>query len=141
MLYWYLGQRGKVDQAKAYLDERWRGINPASWKGRLEEGDAEVWRERLIGYFLGNVKRDEIFEPLRNRAAFESSGLNRIGMGYDEIRCEAYFYDALLQAVTGDPATRSARFTQKIQLALEVGHGAIYEYLLARYLLSQAGSR
>jgi hypothetical protein len=137
MLYWYLGRRGKVDLAKAYLDERWRGIKNESWSARLAQGDAQVWAERLIGYFLGNVKRDEIFAPLRSREAFESSGLNRIGLSYDDMRCEAYFYDALLQAVTGDPATRSARFAQAIQRAIEVGHGNLSEYLMARYLRSR----
>jgi hypothetical protein len=137
MLYWHLGRRGKVDVAKAYLDERWRGIDKDSWGTRLEQGDQEVWRERLIGYYLGNVTREEILAPLRSREAFEASGLNRIGQNYDDIRCEAYFYDALLQAVTGEPATRSARFTQAIQRVLEVGHGDIYEYLMARYLRSR----
>jgi lipoprotein NlpI len=96
-----------------------------------------VWRERLIGYYLGNVTREEILAPLRSREAFEASGLNRIGQNYDDIRCEAYFYDALLQEITGEPATRSARFTQAIQRVLEVGHGDIYEYLMARYLRSR----
>jgi hypothetical protein len=137
MLYWYLVRKGKLDQAKAYLDDRWRGINPASWPERLAEGDTQVWRERLIGYYRGNVTRDEIFAPLRNRAAFESSELNRIGMEYDDIYCEAYFYDALLQKVTGDPATRSARFAQSIQRVLETGRGDIYEYLMALYLRSR----
>jgi lipoprotein NlpI len=137
MLYWHLGRRGKVDVAKAYLDERWRGIDKDSWGARLEQGDQEVWRERLIGYYLGNVTREEILAPLRSREAFEASGLNRIGQNYDDIRCEAYFYDALLQEITGEPATRSARFTQAIQRVLEVGHGDIYEYLMARYLRSR----
>jgi hypothetical protein len=137
MLYWHLARNGKIDQAKTYLDERWRGINPASWPARLAQGNVQVWRERLIGYYLGSVKRDEIFAPLRSREAFQSSELSRIGMSYEDIYCEAHFYDALLQAVTDDPATRSARFTQAIQRVLEVGHGAIYEYLMARYLRSR----
>jgi lipoprotein NlpI len=137
MLYWHLSRRGEVDVAKAYLDERWRGIDKYSWPARLAQGDTPVWRERLIGYYLGNITRDEIFAPLRTREAFEASGLNRIGRSYDEMLSEAYFYDALLQAVTGDPATRSARFMQAIQRVLEVGHGDIYEYLMARYLRSR----
>ena len=96
-----------------------------------------VWRERLIGYFLGNVKSEEIFAPLRSREAFKSSPLSRTGMSYDDIYSEAYFYDALLQADTGEPTTRSARFTQAIQRVLEVGHGDIYEYLMARHLRSR----
>jgi Novel STAND NTPase 1 len=137
MLYWHLAQNGKIDQAKVYLDERWRGINPASWPARLAQGNVQVWRERLIGYYLGKVKRDDILVPLRSREAFQSSELSRIGMSYEDIYSEAHFYDALLQAVTGDPATRSARFTQAIQHVLEVGHGGIYEYLMARYLRSR----
>ncbi len=134
MLYWHLGRRGKVDLAKAYLDERWRGIDKDSWGARLEQGDQEVWQERLIGYYLGNVTREEILAPLRSREAFAASGLNRIGQSYDEMRCEAYFYDALLQAVTGDPATRSARFAKGIQEVLETRAGHYYEHLMARYL-------
>jgi lipoprotein NlpI len=141
MLYWHLGRRGKVDLAKAYLDERWRGINPAAWSERLAQGDMQVWREQLIGYYLGNIKRDEIFAPLRSREAFESSRLNRIGLSYDEILSEAYFYDALLQAVTGDPATRSTRFAHAIQRVLETGRGNDYEYLMARYLRSGTTGR
>jgi len=136
MLYWHLGRRGKVDVAKAYLDERWRGIDKDSWPTRLAQGDAQVWRERLIGYYLGNVTPEEFFQPLRSREAFEASGLNRIGFSYDEIRCEAYFYDALLQAVTGDAATRSARFAKSIQEVLETRAGHYYEHLMARYLRS-----
>jgi hypothetical protein len=136
MLYWYLARNGRVDRAKAYLDERWRDINPASWPARLAHGDQQVWRERLIGYYIGKVRPDDIFAPLRSEEAFKSSGLSHIDMSYDEIRCEAHFYDALLQAVTGDPATRSARFAQAIQRVLEVGHGDIYEYLMALYLRS-----
>jgi Novel STAND NTPase 1 len=137
MLYWHLGRRGKVDLAKAYLDERWRGIDRDSWRTRLEQGDQEVWGERLIGYYLGNVTREEILAPLRSREAFEASGLNRIGQSYDEIRCEAYFYDALFQAVTGDAATRSARFVKSIQEVLETRAGHYYEHLMARYLRSR----
>jgi hypothetical protein len=141
MLYWHLARRGKIDLAKAYLDARWRDIDKDSWPARLAQGNVKVWRERLIGYFLGNVKPNEIFAPLRSREAFESSGLSRTGISYDDIRCEAYFYDALLQAVTGDPATRSARFTHAIQRVVEVGHGDIFEYLMALYLRAQPGSR
>jgi tetratricopeptide (TPR) repeat protein len=140
MLYWYLARQGKVDQAKSYLDERWRDINPGSWPARLAHGDPQVWRERLIGYYLGRVKRDDLFEPLGSRESFESSGLGRIGVSgltFDGMRCEAYFYDALLQDVTGDSATRSMRYAQTLGRALEVGHADMYEYLMARYLLSQ----
>jgi len=137
MLYWHLGRRGKVDVAKAYLDERWRGIDKDSWPTRLAQGDTQVWRERLIGYYLGNVTPEELFQPLRSREAFEASGLNHIGLSYDEIRCEAYFYDALLQAVTGDAATRSTRFAKSIQEVLETRAGHYYEYLMARYLRSR----
>jgi thioredoxin-like negative regulator of GroEL len=136
MLYWHLARRGKVDLAKGYLEARWRDIDKDSWPARLAQGNAKVWRERLVGYFLGNVKPNEIFAPLRSREAFESSELSRTGMSYDDIRCEAYFYDGLLQSVTGDPATRSARFAQAMQRVLEVGHGDIFEYLMARYLRS-----
>jgi lipoprotein NlpI len=137
MLYWHLGRRGKVDLAKAYLDERWRGIDKDSWPARLAQGDAQVWRERLIGYYLGNVTPEEFFAPLRSHEAFQASGLNRIGESYDEMRCEAYFYDALFQAVTGDPASRSARFAKSIQEVLETRAGHFYEHLMARYLRSR----
>ena len=137
MLYWHLGRRGKVDVAKAYLDDRWRSIDKDSWRTRLAQGDAQVWRERLIGYYLGNITPEEFFAPLRSREAFEASGLNRIGLSYDEIRCEGYFYDALFQAVTGDAGTRSARFAKSIQEVLETRAGHYYEYLMARYLRSR----
>jgi hypothetical protein len=137
MLYWHLGRRGKVDVARAYLEERWRGIDKYTWPSRLAQGDTQVWRERLIAYYLGVVTPEEFFQPLRSREAFEASGLNRIGETYDEMRCEAYFYDALLQAVTGDAATRSARFARSIREVLETRAGHSYEYLMARYLRSR----
>jgi hypothetical protein len=140
MLYWYLARNKQINQAKAYLEERWRGINPASWPARLAQGDPQVWRERLIGYYMGQVRRDDIFAPLRSQEAFKSSGLSQIdmlGLTYDAMRCEAFFYDALLQEVTGDPATRSTRYAQALTRVLEVGHGDQYEYLMARYLRSR----
>jgi hypothetical protein len=39
MLYWRLARQGKIDQAQAYLDERWRDINIVSWPERLARGD------------------------------------------------------------------------------------------------------
>jgi hypothetical protein len=140
MLYWYLARQGKLGQAKAYLDERWRSIDPASWPARLMRGDPQVWREQLIGYYLGRVKPDDILGPLYSREAFETSELNRIGvsgLSYEGMRCEAYFYDALLQDVTGEPATRAARYAQALERVLEVGHGNMYEYAMAQYLHSR----
>ncbi len=141
MLYWHLAQQEKIDRARSYLDERWRGVNPDSWRARLARGDAQVWREWLIGYYLGKVKRDEIFAPLRDPAALHASQLGRIGtaeLTYDGMRCEAYFYEALLQSVSGEPATRSARYAQALERVLEMGRGDQYEYLMAMYLRSAA---
>jgi hypothetical protein len=140
MLYWYLVRQEKVDQAKAYLDERWSSINQASWPARLARGDPQVWREQLIGYYLGQVRRNDIFAPLSSPEAFETSGLNRIGihgLTFEGMRCEANFYDALLQHVTGEPATRAERYSQTLGRVLEVGHGNMYEYVMARYLRSR----
>ena len=139
MLYWYLMRQKKDFQAKAYLEEHWRDINPASWRDRLANGDPQVWREQLIGYYLGYVSRNNIFAPLASREAFESSGLNRVGEFYYSMRCEAYFYDALLQEVTGEPESRAGRYAEALGRALEVGHGEVYEYQMARYL-RRAGS-
>src|SRR5260221_10848353 len=118
MLYWYLAGKRKLDQATGYLDERWRAINPASWSARLAQGDTQVWREQLIGYYLGAVKPDEFFAPLPSREAFEASGLNRIGMEHDDAYSDAYFYHALLQSVTADPTTPTARFARAIPVRL-----------------------
>src|SRR5438105_724611 len=76
------------------------------------------------------------------RAAAEPGGIrglrvqpHRAKLRRDPLR--GHFYDALFQAVTGDAATRSARFMKGIQEVLETRAGHYYEYLLARYLRSR----
>ena len=144
MIYWHLARQGKVDQAKAYLNDRWKRVDRSSWPERLNQGDPEVWRERLVGYYLGLVSRDEIFDPLKNEEAFKASGLSNIGvygLSLGGMRAEAHFYDALLQEVTGERATRATRFRQALGDVLEVGQGDEYEYAMAQYLHHRIRSR
>src|SRR5258708_26887926 len=64
MLSWYLARKRKLDQATAYLDERWRAINPASWSARLAQGDTQVWR---AAYRERQAARAASLEPIAAR--------------------------------------------------------------------------
>ena len=100
--------------------------------------DAAAWREQLIAYFLGELAHKELLAPLQDQQAFNKSDLHYLGvygLNYQGLRSEAYFYDALLQQVSGDPSTRQSRHESGLKKTLEISNAALYEYLMASYLL------
>ncbi len=138
MLYWHLSKQGKPDQARAYLEERWQNIDASSWPARLQQGDAAAWREQLIAYFLGELPQEKLFAPLLSRQSFDKSALRHLGvygLNYQGLSSEAYFYDALLQQVSGDPSTQQSRYEAGLQKTLKLSNAVLYEYLMASYLL------
>ena len=140
MLYWALcaeGEEGETGKAKGLLSERWKTIYPGKWADRLKDGDTAVWREKLVGLYLGKVDIKEIFGPLENREAYERSQFGKMGLPYSEACSEAYFYDALLQGISGDPATRKERQLERLQKVLDKQCYPSYEYHMARYLVSR----
>jgi hypothetical protein len=140
MLYWRLSRDEKNDQAKALMIKRWGRIDPDTWQERLDGGDPTVWREMLVGYYLDEVEQKTLFGPLESRDAFEASSMSRLGvegLSYDGMLSEIYFYDALLQGISGDSSTRSQRFESRLREVIKVGNASFYEYLMAQYLLDQ----
>jgi hypothetical protein len=139
LLYCWLCDQNRPQEAKELLNERWLTIVPETWKDRLQKGDSTVWQEKLIAYYLQKEKvdKEEIFGPLKNRAAFEASPLSRVGLPFSMIYTEAYFYDAMLQSVSGDPATRRQRQLASLQKVLDFKYYPSLEYRMARCLVSQ----
>jgi conflict system STAND superfamily ATPase len=140
MLFWRLALEGRGNEARGLINERWKQIDTASWYERLAQGDVEVWREMLVGYYAGQVRGEQILSPVKDTSSLQASPLSSIGgMSFAELRGEAYFYDALLQEVSGDSATRRARSRRALEEVVRLRRVALYEYHMARYLLSMGG--
>jgi hypothetical protein len=73
----------------------------------------------LLGHAVGAVRHDEVFGALENQETFERSDLAHLGFTLNELRCEAYFYESLLEDVTGDPKTAHARHIESLRHAVE----------------------
>ena len=144
ILYWHLSKQGKLDQARAYLNERWKSIDRLTWPKRLKQGDTSAWRERLIAYYLGELSQGELMAPLEDKKTFEKSALSALGaygLSFQGLRAEANFYDALLQQITGDLATRKSRYIDGLRKTMDLSNAAFYEYLMASYLLEIEGGK
>jgi hypothetical protein len=96
-----------------------------------------VLREKLIGYYLNEVPREEIFKPLEDEESFKDSPLSHIARSPTSLRCEAFFYDALLQGATGDVETRKARQVESLQRVTATHSYNYFEYQMARFLLAR----
>lgn len=136
LLFWALSEQGRDGDARQVIDERMAEIRRDSWKQRLEQRDSMVWREMLVALFAGQLPEAEVFGPLRDEAAFHASGLDQTELSLNGLRCEAYFYTALRERVTGDPATREARFRERLNRVLEVQEYGYYEHRMAQFLLN-----
>ncbi len=140
MLYWSLAEGGREADAKRLLDDRMASIHPDTWPARLQQRDSMVWREMLVAVFAGVVPESRILEQLRDDASFHASGLDQTALALDGMRCEAYFYLALRERVTGDPVTRDARFRNKLERVIETKYYGFVEFRMAKYLLSIKGT-
>lgn len=130
MLYAHMAARAEVD-ADAVLEARWAVVDSTTWTARLTEGDPSAWREMLVGYYLGEVDSSRIFHALEDDEAWSRSAFRHLPMPWRGLRCEAYFYDALLARSKGD----ESRATARLRDVLKTGHRNYYEYRMARFLL------
>lgn len=135
MLYWTYSIEGRNKEAYMLLEKRWKTIEKSGWTERLINGDIKVIPEMLIGYYLDRVGKHEIFGPLENRKAFEQSIFGEAGLPLFGLRCEAYFYDALLQNVSGNHDDRQRRLQLLLEKVVETKRYSYYEYHMARYLI------
>ena len=119
-------------EAREVIEERWRKFDRSHWQKRLQGGDETVWREMLIGYYLKELTRDQIFGQLENQEAYAKSDLHNIQISRQALLCEAYFYDALLATVEHDQARRNS----DLQKVLDTKVYAYIEYNLAKFLLA-----
>jgi hypothetical protein len=145
--YWHLMRKGDETGAAKLLQRRWSEINPSdlaeppSWKPRLtaERGDyMTVWQEMLVGYFLGKVSQHQVTaDLLETPRNFETSPFGRAPESRQGFLTEWYFYDALLQSVTGDRSSRVDRFRSGLKQAINTKQFAFNEYCFAKALLSR----
>jgi hypothetical protein len=148
LLYWTRCREGKQQEANRELAARWDDIKRANarwrrliekgnvdaWRERLQQGDLCAWREMLIGYYVGALRREDMYAPFATRESFQQSALSRLSIPLCGFRCELYFYDALLQETKGSPPGLVRDLLKK---AIDDGKPSYYEYDMARYLLSK----
>jgi hypothetical protein len=140
MLAWRLLSRGAAgeNEARALLQDRLRevpaGDNPEQ---RLAEGDLNPWHEIIVRYYLNQTPETsaKVFDSLKDQKTFAQSMLSRGSQSLASFRCEAYFYDALLQSVSGEARTRAARYRNRLQQVVDEKCYTTYEYAMASYLL------
>jgi hypothetical protein len=145
--YWHLMRKGDENGAAKLLQRRWSEINPSdlaeppSWKLRLtaERGDyLTVWQEMLVGHFLGKVSQHQVMADLLETSRnFENSAFRRSAESRQGFLTEWYFYDALLQSVTGDRSSRVDRLRSGLEEAINKKQFAFNEYSFAKALLSR----
>jgi lipoprotein NlpI len=122
------------EEAKQVIQERWRKFDRAHWKQRLQGGDETAWREMLIGYYLQELKREQIFSELEDEQAYSKSDLRAVPVPRQGLLCEAYFYDALLAEVEGDQTRRDSDLHKVVSTRVS----SYIEYDLAKFLLESS---
>ncbi len=132
MLYARLTGKDQVE-AREVIERRWVRARPESWSARLRQGDQTVWREMLIGYYLGKVQRGQIFGDLEDEQRFNHSDLRHVPMTRRGMLCEAYFYDALLADANEDKDLMHS----SLEKTLQTNCPGYFEYTMAQFLLSQ----
>ena len=144
--YWHLLRLGENGRASELLRSRWHEINPTdaaeppTWADRMtpERGDyLAVWREMLIGYYLGKVTPERMSALMDNERDFGASAWGRAPQSLVAVRLDWYFYGALLESVSGDPSTRTARLRSGLQRSANVRLPEIYEYRFANMMLDR----
>jgi hypothetical protein len=138
LLWWRLMQNGASEEASGLLSVRLLEAQPDGTRAeRLSEGDLAPWRDMLIAHIMSpedDDRRRDVFEPLDDPESFRRSALAGSAQSFKMYRSEAFFYEALLQSVTGDPGTRSGRFEEFLQRVIDERCSS-YENAMARYLL------
>jgi hypothetical protein len=121
------------EDARQALADRWAGADLERWPDRLAHGDPEVWREMLIGYYLGEMPRERLLAPLANEATFEASSFSKLPLSRQGMLCEFYFYDALLAKAHGD----REGMIRGLEAAIQRGYRPYLEYEIAKFLLKR----
>jgi hypothetical protein len=142
LLYWSLMRDGFTVEANKMLAERWAEIRKqksdwdqnSDWDTRLALGDDTVRAEMLIGYYLGKVKKEHIFDSVKSMDDFNKSQLAQLGSTLPMVRCDAYFYGGLLEEVTGEEKTRRDRRIESMTKVTDAGCYDTFEYYMAQYL-------
>jgi hypothetical protein len=78
----------------------------------------------------------QIFGPLESEQSFARSPLVGGAQSFSAFRCEALFYDGLLQSVIGEAGSRRERFAERLREVSEQRCFRTYERPMARWLLS-----
>jgi hypothetical protein len=120
-------------EAREVIESHWARARSHTWQARLREEDETVWREMLIGYYVGKVRREEIFDYLEDEKRFAASELRHVPMPRVGMLCEAYFYDALLAEASGN----LGRMRASLEKVLSTNLPEYFEYAMAKFLLSQ----
>jgi hypothetical protein len=127
---------GRQAEGRQLLESRWRRVDRTTWAARLEEGDAVAWAEMLIGYFLDQVPRADIFGPLADDGTLATSPLRHLPVSRAGLSCEAHFYEAMKANSRGDQATARIGFER----VLATGAWHFQEYWIAKHLLGLNGA-
>ena len=98
-----------------------------------------VWREKLIGYYVGKLSENEISGTIEDVNRFAASPLARAEMPRGGFLCEWYFYDALLQSLIGDPITRRSRMLERLKKVLDTNERGFLEYNFAQDFIKRIG--
>jgi hypothetical protein len=135
LLYVTLKREGRNEEAKKVLTERRSEVDPATRVERLRDGDIAPWRDMLVHYYLGELKLDELRNLIGDPAKFEQSPLAGTEQSAAEFLAELFFYDALLQSVTGDSQTQSQRERDSLHQVVASNGVSTYEFVMAGYML------
>lgn len=119
------------EEARQLLEQRWAKIQPNTWSQRRRGGDVSVWREMLIGYYMGTVSSEEIFGVLEDETRYQRSELRYLPLSRSSMLCEAYFYDAMLAQARGD----IGKMRKQLEHVLDTGKSNYHEFKMAKYLL------
>jgi lipoprotein NlpI len=138
MLYSYKAGSGAAkDEALKILRRHWEKADRSTWAMRARQADPRVWREMLLGYFIGKVDRARIFDLLADEDRFRESYLRHLPFSRGSLTCEAYFYDALLARSRGE----FDRMEGCLRRVTEEGNPSYFEYSIARFLLADLAGR
>ncbi|MFO0829448.1 MAG: hypothetical protein U0572_15025 [Phycisphaerales bacterium] len=120
--------------AREVLERLWRETEAgrSMWSDRMRVGDQRVWSEKLVGYYLDKLSRDDVFGDIEDPARYAESPVRFMPQPREALLCESYFYDALHALAQGD----QTRMRDDLQRVLATGFRLYLEYDLARYLLS-----
>ena len=127
----------QAEEARGILAARWKQADPKHWPQRLRGGDEAAWREMLIGYYQGEVTREQIFSQLEDAQAYARSDLRFLPLARSSLLCEAYFYDALLARSKHD----EARKKEDLEKVLKTNVKSYIEYRLAKVMLLEGAQQ